>query len=190
MATAVIFIFTIISFIIYQYLQNDISLPQLFSYSQLGSKSLLLQMQWFVYAPLIIIFLLYVYVYRKFSRKRTPVTSRIYLLVYLVVLLLMLIVSANSAIKYFDLFTLSVIRQNLFHYSTAYAGVFWTYLFALSLCSIFFSIFIFMRKDKFIGSQFAISYTLKLAHINFYSTLLLCLLTIMPWILLEFYKHF
>jgi hypothetical protein len=188
--SGIVFLFTVISLIFYQDLINGLAIPVLFGFNFLSANNFLLNIEWMVYAPLVLIFFVYTFAYRRFSRKRTHVNSRIYLLFYLLVIFAILFFSVNSGIRYFDLFASTTEKQSLFHYSAIYAGVFWLYLFSLSICSIIFSIFIFLKKDKFIGGQFAISYTLKLAHLNFYSTQLLLLLTIMPWVLLEFYKHF
>ena len=113
-----------------------------------------------------------------------------YLALYILVILGVLLVSINSSSKYFDLLSPDLSKQAIFNYTTGYAGVFWIYLSALSFMSIIFSIFIYRKRDKFIGSQFAISYTLKLANLNFYSTLSLFLITLLPLILLQYYKYF
>ncbi|MCB0282893.1 MAG: hypothetical protein H6627_01520 [Calditrichae bacterium] len=186
----IIYIFNALLFVVYLSLLKDIAVPELFNYNPFSNDKVLLEIQWYLYLPLIIVSVFYSWAYRKFSHKRTNVTSRIYLLLYLLITILIVVISINSGIKYFQIFDFTIYKQKLFHYTSAYSGLFWVYLMALSFCSIIFSIFIFHKKDKFIGGQFAVSYTLKLASINFYSTQILFILTLAPWLMLEYFKHF
>lgn len=186
----VVYVFNAVLFVFYLSLLKDIAVPELFNYNPFSNNKIILNMEWYVYLPLIIVSLSYSWSYRKFSHKRTNVTSRIYLLFYLLITVLIIVISLNSGIKYFQIFDFTIYKQKLFHYTSAYSGLFWVYLMALSFCSIIFSIFIFYKKDKFIGGQFAVSYTLKLASINFYSTQILFILALVPWLMLEYFKHF
>jgi len=187
-----IFIFAgaVINLILYYFLTENLILPGLLTFTPEQSDFFFKDFNVVFSLVLTILFLLYSYVYTKFSRKRTKATSRMYLVLYVLVLLGIVVVSFNSSTKYFDLLGPGLSKQAVFHYSTGYAGVFWIYLCALSFLSIIFSIFIYRKKDKFIGSQFAISYTLKLANLNFYSTLSLFLITLLPLILLQYFKYF
>ncbi|NOG44013.1 MAG: hypothetical protein HND50_02215 [Calditrichaeota bacterium] len=90
--------------------------------------------------------------------------------------------------KYFDLFGIGPTKHILFHYSTFYAGLALTYQIVLSFCGAIFSIFIYTKKGEFIGSQFAINYILKLARLNYFSTLGLLIISFVPWAMLELFK--
>ena len=171
------------------FLTENLLLPGLLTFTPERSSFLFMDFNSIFSMILTPLFFLYVYVYIKFSRKRSLATSKLYLVLYSIVILGILLLSFNYFTKYFDLLSPGLSKQAIFHYSTAYAGVFWIYLSTLSIMSIVFSIFIYKKKDKFIGSQFAISYTLKLAGLNFYSTLSLFMITLLPWILLQFYKY-
>jgi hypothetical protein len=187
-----IFILTgaVINIMMYLLLNENLLLPGLLTYTPGKSEFFLKDINVIFSIILTPLFLVYSYVYTKFSRKRTLALSRIYLGLYVLVLFGILIMSFNSSSKYFDLLGPGLSKQAIFGYATGYVGVFWIYLCALSFLSIIFSIFIYKKKDKFIGSQFAISYTLKLASLNFYSTLSLFIITLLPWILLQYYKYF
>jgi len=180
----------VINIVMYYLLTENLLLPGLLTFTPAKSDFLFRDFNLvfsFVLTPL---FLAYSYVYTKFSRKRTLATSRMYLGLYVLVIFGIILLSFNSSTKYFDLLSPGLSKQAIFYYTTGYAGVLWIYLSALSIMSIIFSIFIYKKKDKFIGSQFAISYTLKLAGLNFYSTLSLFLITLLPWILLQYYRYF
>ena len=180
----------ILSFLLYMNLIDGLILPVLFGNYVNQFQVVIFDLNWKTYLPAIFMAIIFTFVFRKFSRKRTPASSRIYLFIYLILLLFVTVFTINFSLKYFDLFSFSLQKLKIFHFSTAYSGIFWLYLVCLSFCSIIFSIFIFQKRDKFIGSQFAVSYTIKLAHINFYSTQILLILALLPWILLEFYKYF
>ena len=185
-----IFVGAVINIAMYYLLTENLLLPTLLTFTPGKSDFLVNDFNLVFSLVLTPLFLVYSYVYTKFSRKRTLATSRVYLGLFVLVIFTIFLSSINSFTKYFDLLSPDLSKQAIFHYTTAYAGVFWIYLCVLSIMSIIFSIFIYKKKDKFIGSQFAISYTLKLAGLNFYSTLCLFTITLLPLILLQYYKYF
>ncbi len=179
-----------INTVMFYLLSKNLLLPGLLTFTPEKSDFLFKDFNLIFSLVLTLLFFVYSYVYTKFSRKRTLATSRVYVGLYVLVILGILLLSFNSFTKYFDLLSPGLSKQTIFHYTTGYSGIFWIYLCALSIMSIIFSIFIYKKKDKFIGSQFAISYTLKLAGLNFYSTLSLFMITLLPWILFQYYKYF
>lgn len=179
-----------INIVLHYMITKNLILPSLLTFTPNQSNFLLKGYNVLPAIILTLLFMVYSYVYTKFSRKRTLATSRLYFVIYLMNILGIILISVNASTKYFDLLSPGLAKQVVFSYTTAYAGIFWIYLSTLSFMSIIFSIFIYRKKDKFIGSQFAISYTLKLASINFYSTLSLFIITLMPWMLLQYYTYF
>lgn len=144
--------------------------------------------------PLIIVSILlivsiYCFMYIKFSRKRNRTNARSLLIIYLIAFFAIIYLSINLGSNYFGIFDGGMTKQLLFDLRLGFSGVLWIYLSTLSFFSIFFSVFIFNKKDQFIGSQFAINYTLKLVRINYYSTLCLLTISLVPWISFYYFKY-
>lgn len=175
---------------LYYKLSLHLALPELLTYSSKSASLNFLELNLITYGPLLILFFIFSYSYRVFSKKRNIKTSRYYLMAYFITILATAILFFNFSLKYFEIFGVISTKNVLFHYSTFYAGLVLSYLFSLSFYGIIFSTFIYMKQRKFIGSQFAVSYTLKFARLNFYSTLGLVILIVFPWAMLEFYNYF
>ncbi len=178
-----------IGLILYYNLVIHLSIPELLTYSSKSIPRNFLELNSITYGPLLILFFIFTYTYRLFSKKRNAKTSNLYLITYFITIIMIAILFFNFGLKYFDIFGATSTKLHLFHHSTFYAGLVLTYLFSLSFYGIIFSIFISLKKSEFIGNQFAVSYSLKLAQINYYSTLGLVLITIFPWVMLNFYNY-
>jgi len=180
----------ITGFLFYYDISIGLSLPELLTYSSKSISNNILVFNYLTYTPLLVLFFFYTYSFRLFVKKRSLRTSKLYLITYAISILMIAFLFFNFGLKYFELFGVTSTKQILFHYTTLYSGLLLVYLFSLSFYGIIFSIFIYMKKGHFIGSQFAISYTLKLANLNYYSTLALILIVIFPWAMYEFYSKF
>lgn len=162
-------------------LVTDFSTAPLLVYSKLNMALFLIS---------VLLVSLYSLMYKRFSRKRTAINSNFYLGFYFILLSMLLHMLYTTSIQYLGFNDPDPLKLKLFTFSYGFSGFLLMYLIYLSFYSILFSIFIIKRKDKFIGSQFAVSYTLKLASLNFYSTMALFLISILPFTLLSYFKYF
>jgi hypothetical protein len=188
--TIFLFVEGLFGLILYFNLAINLSLPELLTYSSNTINSNLLVQNPLSYILVVIFFFIFTYTYRLFIKKRNPTTSRLYLLVYTITILIIAFLVFSFGFKYFEIFGVTSTSHILFHHTTFYVGIAVVYLFSLSFYGIIFAIFIYIKKSEFIGSQFAVSYLLKLANLNYYSTLGLVLIVIFPWVILEFYNYF
>jgi len=180
----------IIGLFLYAVVTSNINMPTFLTYTPQQAVDFPYDLALLTYMPLLILLVLYFYSYRLFSGNRSLFTSKVYFVSYLLVFIALIILSGNFSLKFFKLLIPQATKHIVFHYSSGFAGLLWIYLVLMSLYSIIFTIFIFNNKDKFIGGQFAISYMLKLARVNFFSTMALGAISILPWILMEFYKYY
>lgn len=152
-------------------------------------QTMILEINPLLPAIMIIIVSIYCFIYLKFSRNRNNVNAKLFLILYLVTLMAIMYISLNFTAGYFDVFKSGFSKQNLFDINTGYSGVLWIYLAILSLSSILFSLYIFIKRKNFIGSQFATNYILKLAKVNLYCTLSLGIIAMVPWIFTYYFKY-
>ncbi len=188
---SLVFIVSQLSAIVYYFLINSgFVLPELLTYSISNTSNGFIPFDYYVYVALFILFVIFNITYRRFVKNRNSKSSRIYLITHLLTFFVFGIILYNFGIKYFDIVNASNIKLLIFHYRTYFIGLILIYLFLLSFYGIIFSVFIYQKKAQFIGSQFSISYTLKLARINYLGSLALFILINLPWILIEYYSYF
>lgn len=143
-----------------------------------------------IFLSAFIFILFYTITYKKYCRKRTQINAKLYSGFYFIMMMILMVLTFINGNKYFELSLMNSSKLNLFSHQYGFAGIMYLFLSLVSAYSIVFAIFIYNKKDKFIGSQFAVSYTLKLAGLNYLSTVVILIICALPYLLLNYFNLF